>query len=125
MTVRELQGWAPASVTVDRSGEIVSVTVSEPRFTREQTAMLLESRRLERIPRNSLGVPLAEAIDPANDPSSWEATGRYVVPTPSVDFAAEAVRRAKEDRHTAFPDEKTELVWSVEHEARELRPSRR
>ncbi|WP_336647522.1 hypothetical protein [Microbacterium sp. MMO-10] len=119
MTVRELNGWVPATVTVDRNGEVVSVSVTESRFTREQTELLLQSRRLERIPRNSLGIPLSEATDPANDPSSWEATGRYVVPTPSVDFAAEAVRREKETRRQKYPDEKTELVWSVEHQKRE------
>lgn len=113
MTVRELNGWTPATVTYDRDGEVVAVAVAEPRFSRDEKERLLAARREELEPRGSHGVPLRDATDPANDPTSWESTGRFVVPLPRVDFAAEALRAAQ----AKWPeDDKRALLWTVNQE---------
>ncbi len=111
MTVRELNGWAPATVTIDADGAVASVTVSEPRFTPREKALLLAARRKATVPRGSHGIEMSKATDPANDVSRMEATGMFVA-KPSVDFAAEAVRQAQEN----WPkDDKRALIWRVEH----------
>lgn len=111
MTVRELNGWAPATITYDAAGEVASIAVTEPRFTRTEKALLIVARRRALEPRGSHGIRISDATDPANDPTSWDATGKFVVPLPSVDFAAEALRLEREK----WPeDDKRALLWQVE-----------
>lgn len=110
ITVRELNGWTPATITRDADGNVTSVSVTEPRFTRAEKALLLVARRRALEPRGPHGVRLSEATDPANDPTSWDATGKFVVPLPKVDFAAEALKAAQ----AKWPeDDKRTLLWSV------------
>lgn len=42
----------------------MSVTVTEPRFTLRDKALLLASRRADQVERNRYGVPMSEATDP-------------------------------------------------------------
>lgn len=55
MTVRELHGWTPKTVTVDAEGNVVSVAVTQSRFTPREVTLLLASRRAESAPRGSHG----------------------------------------------------------------------
>lgn len=111
MTWRELNGWAPATITYGASGEVLTVAVTEARFTRAEKSLLIESRRRALEPRGSHGIRFSEASDPANDPTSWDATGEFVVPLPAVDFAADALRKAKSE----WPDDdKRPMLWRVE-----------
>lgn len=87
MTVRELNGWSPATVTTDAAGNVVSVTVAESRFTRAEVDVLLASRRDEREPRGRHGYTLSEATDPAN-------ADAFYVENPTRDFAQQAYDRA-------------------------------
>ena len=79
----------------------------EPRFTRAEVAVLLESRRVERD-RGPHGVPLSEATDPAN-------RGRFTVPPPTLDFAEEALSKAQEAYRKLEDRPPMEaLLWRVE-----------
>ncbi len=111
MTVRELNGWAPASVTYSPAGEVLSVTVTEPRFTPEEKFLLLASRREDMRPRGGHGLLLSEATDPAN-------ADAYTVPLPLTDFAEKALSNAKKkyrDRWGA--DALDNLLWRVERKS--------
>lgn len=66
MAVRELNGWSQSSRTYDVDGNLVSVTVAEPRFTPGEKALLLAARRKSLDPRGPHGWLLSEATDPAN-----------------------------------------------------------
>lgn len=82
--------------------------VPEPRFTRREVDLLLESRRLEREPRGSHGFRLSEATDPKN-------RGKWVVPPPVTDYAEAVVAVAKAARRKQYPDEdQSALLWRVE-----------
>lgn len=108
MTVRELNGWAPASVTFDPDGDVLSVTVSEPRFTPGEKALLLASRRAERDPRGEHGFLLSEAADPANQFA-------FHVPPPSRDWAQVKLNEAQAAYQKRFPDtDLGSLLWRVE-----------
>lgn len=85
----------------------------EPEFTPDEVAVLLASRRADNAPRGQHGVLLSEAVDPANDPSSRKATGRFVVDPPSVDFAALALQRAKDGWKKNYPEDDRPLLWPV------------
>ncbi|MBC8726063.1 hypothetical protein F6X37_32365 [Paraburkholderia sp. 31.1] len=60
----------------------------EPRFTPGEVAILLASRRAEREPRGRHGIPLAEALDPANQ-FAYEPVG------PNVDWAQSTINEAE------------------------------
>lgn len=94
-------------MTFGPDGVVLSVAVSEPRFTVGEKDALLASRRAERAPRGPHGRLLAEATDPAHQ-YDW------VVPKPTRDFA-EAKRRAAIDAYRKkYPDtDHTSLLWSV------------
>lgn len=106
MTLRELNGWAPATVTYSPDGEVLSVAVQEPRFSRDEKATLLAARRLANAPRGDHGILLAEAMDPENqfafevDPpvTDWAAKKRnefidaYKKQYPQADMSAIHVR---------------------------------
>lgn len=83
-----MHGWAPAQVTYDADGTVLSVTVQEPRFTPGEVALLLASRRAEKEPVGRHGIPVSEATDPANQ-FAFEAVG------PRVDWAQSAINDAE------------------------------
>jgi len=94
-------------VTLDASGEVVSVTVVEPRFTPAEKALLLASRLDERVPRGGHGHRLDEATDPAYQ-YAWHAD------LPTTDFAQEAINKAQDAYRSAYPDaDMGALLWSV------------
>lgn len=66
MTVRELHGWSPKTFTLDTEGRVVSVSVTQPRFTPRERALLLASRRAEKARRGQHGRLLSESTDAAN-----------------------------------------------------------
>lgn len=95
-------------MTVDGDGNVLSVAVTEPRFAPAEVDLLLASRRREREPRGSHGLPLAETMDPANQFA-------YRVPDPDLDFATLAINRAKDRWKKQEPDaDMSALMFRVE-----------
>lgn len=98
-------------MTFDAAGKVVSVAVTEPRFSRADVAVLLASRREDHAPRGSHGHKISESTDPAH---------QYVwsVEPPIVDFAAVALSKARKEYADAMKqagidyDEAT-LLWST------------
>ncbi len=108
VTVRELHGWAPKTVTLDADGNVVSVTVTQPRFTARDRELLLASRRAEKVRRGSHGHPLSEATDPANQFG-------YKVPPPKQDWAQKKLNEVQEAYKKANPNADIgALLWRVE-----------
>lgn len=84
------------------------MTATEPRFTRREVALLLASRRAEKIPRGRHGLTLQEATDRENEYA-------YTVPLPTTDFAAKAIADAQEKYRKDWPDAQLDaLLWRVE-----------
>lgn len=109
MTVRELNGWTPATVTYDAAGDVVSVTVTEPRFSPREVDLLIESRRQEKAPRGPHGHLLSTATDP-------DVQRRINVPLPRIDYVQRALLKAQE-RHRAEYGENADYsgeLWRVE-----------
>lgn len=108
MTVRELHGWAPAQVTRDVDGRVLSVTTVEPRFTPQEVAILLASRRRDRVPRGPHGLPLSVSTDPKNK-------GRFRV-EPITDFATEQINRVQDSWRKNYGDvmDVDAMIWPVE-----------
>lgn len=108
VTVRELNGHAAHSVTYSPDGEVMSVTVHEPRFTPGEKALLLAARRLSLAPRNQLGWLMSEATDPANQ-------GRFRVGLPTTDLVAKAIGEAVEAWEKMHGEGSSKyLLWSAE-----------
>lgn len=106
MTVAELNGFTPATVTLDADGNVLSVTVTQSRFTPAAVEELLESRRRERSV-NEYGIPYAEAMDPRNQ-FRFKAAYR-------TDWSVEVVRRAQAQMRQADKNaDLSALRWSVE-----------
>lgn len=104
-------------MTVGPDGELLSVSVTQSRFTRGEVALLLASRRKDSEPRSSTGLLLSEATDPKN-------VGRFKVPEPITDLAAMAIHQAQEARRKKLGDAAgmEYLLWRVE---KKPKPSRR
>lgn len=103
-----MNGWAPASVTYSPDGEVLSVTVQEPRFTPSEKAVLLAARRKALEPRGSHGFTFSEATDRAN-------LGKFVVPMPLTDLASKALREAEESWKSQHGSDSTrDLIFRVE-----------
>lgn len=108
MSVRELQGWAPRTVTRAADGSVLSVSVAEPRFTRREVAVLLASRRAERVRRGPHGVLMSEA-------TARENKFKFRVPLPTEDYAAKALHVAQEKYRKDYPNASMDsLLWRVE-----------
>jgi hypothetical protein len=104
-------GWEPAEVTYyEYEGDrlVRSVTVREPEWSVDDRALVIASRRAERVKRGPHGYPLEVAMDPANqfafDPGN-----------PSRDWAMKALQDAQEAFFTANPSARGDrsLVWDV------------
>lgn len=94
-------------MTLDADGNVLTVSVSEPRFTALEVETLLAARRLE-FSRNDLGIPHDVAMDPANQ-------GRFNVIGPRRDWSEDAVNQKKADYRRRYPDaDMSSLRWSVE-----------
>lgn len=91
-------------MTVDASGEVVSVMVQEPRFTPHEVDVLLASRREDSKPRGEHGLPLSVATDPEN-------RGKFKVPPPLRDFAAEKLHAEKSAFKSKYADEYDRYSW--------------
>ena len=83
-------------MTFDADGEVLSVAVSEPRFTRAEVALLLASRRAENAPRGEHGLLLSEAMDPKSQ-FAFEPTGAV------TDWAQKVLNKAREDYRKKYP----------------------
>ena len=96
-------------MTVDAAGEVVAVTVTEPRFTPEEVGLLLASRRDDEKPRGEHGVALEVATDPKNQ-------GRFKVGLPVRDFAQEALDAEREKYRKTYGDDyhRYAFLWRVE-----------
>ena len=94
-------------MTVGPDGEVLSVTVSEPRFTVQDKVALLVSFREDRAPRSRTGVLLSEAMDPNNQFA-------FEVPPPATDWSLAAMNAAQDRYRSAWPDaDMDSLMWSV------------
>jgi len=106
VSVRELYGWTPRTFTrhTDADGRVSeSVSWTESRWTPEEVALLLASRRRNLGPH---GVPMDEAMDPAN-------RGRFVAEA-ATDFAAQAVAAAKKKYESDYAHQDlSSLMWSA------------
>lgn len=89
-----------------RDGEVLSVTVSEPRFTPVEKAKLMRSRFEDTRPRGSHGLPLSDATD---------ATKEWEVGLPTRDFAQQALDRTRAEYEKNYGDsaENGSLIWTV------------
>lgn len=98
----------------------MSVTVREPEFDDRDRALLLADYEAERAPRGSHGLLLSETTDPAYQ-YDWET------PLPTMDFAAEALRKTQDAYKKAYPDaDMSALLWTVRRRDRDgRRPTRR
>lgn len=85
-------------MTFDADGNVLSVTVAEPRFTAHEKMLLLLARREAMEPRGPHGIKMSEAIDPAN-------YGKFHVPNPTTDLAAKAEYAAKESWKKKWGDQ--------------------
>ncbi len=108
MTVRELNGHAAHSETYGPDGDVLSVTVHEPRFTFEDKALLLVARRRALAPRGPHGWLMSEATDPKN-------VGKFRVDAPTTDLVAEAIGKAIEAWETKYGEGSAKyLLWGAE-----------
>lgn len=83
-----------------------SVTVREAEFSAWDRAVLLADRAEARAPRGHHGILMSEA-------TARENFGRFVVPEPTTDLAAKALREAREawkEQHGSTED----LLFRVE-----------
>lgn len=80
----------------------------ESEFSPDDVAMMLESRRRESVPRNAYGVPLHEAMDPANQ-FAFDVVG------PRMDFSAAKVHKTQAAYREKNKDaDMSALHWAVE-----------
>lgn len=97
-------------MTVDADGNVLSVSVVEPRFRPDDVAVLLASRRVEAEPVGDHGLPLSVATDPANQYA-------FSVGLPTKDFAAAKLHEAREAYRKQYPNaDMGSLLWRVEIE---------
>lgn len=107
MTLRELGGWTPKTFTIAANGT-VSVSVTEPRFTRVEVARLIAAQRKAAERRGDHGWTLAEATDKNN-------MGRFRLSEPVTDFAAKAEAEGIEAAKKKYGDDMMRyLRFSVE-----------
>lgn len=104
-------GWEPAQITTfeyDGDRLVRAVTVVEPEWSAEDRALLVASRRAERVKRGPHGYSLEEAMDPANQ-------FRFDPGKPRRDFAMKALQDAQRAYFKANPDARDDrsLVWDV------------
>lgn len=95
--MRELHGHAPRTITLDADGHVVSVAVTEPRFTARERALLLASRRAEKARRGRHGRLLSETTDAANQ-FAYSARG------PITDWAQKKLDEAEAAYKKQHPD---------------------
>lgn len=111
MTVQELNGWTPRTVTLGPDGEVISVTVTQSRFSKAEVAILIASRRKEREPRGPHGWTISEATDPDNQFS-------FVVPNPITDHAQVALSAKQAEWVKKHPNtDPSTRLWRVEKRA--------
>jgi len=99
--MRRLSGWSPAEVTTyeyDGDRLVRSVTVRESEFTPDEVALRLALGRVKAVPRNRLGVPLSEAMDPANQ-FKFQPLDK-----PEMDWSEKVVEDKKDAYYKARPD---------------------
>ncbi|MGB3733133.1 hypothetical protein, partial [Microbacterium sp.] len=108
VTIRELNGATPVTVTFDAEGNHLTTSVTTPRFDTHEKALLLESRRAEHEPRGRHGLKLSEATDPANQFA-------YQVPPPRQDWAQKKLNEVQAAYMKSHPGVDTDaLLWRVE-----------
>lgn len=85
------------SFEYDGEGRLVrAVTVRESEFSPQESALLLASREIDAEPKNSLGTPLSESMDPANQFA-------YVPPkAPTIDYQEQSLGRAQDTHYSQF-----------------------
>lgn len=98
-------------MTYSPDGEVLSVTVTEPRFTPEDVAILLASKRADSERRGAHGHLLSEATDERN-------RGKWRVPLPTADYAAQELHRQQKAYQAQYGKntDMDALLWRVELE---------
>lgn len=103
VTVRELNGWAPKTVTLDADGNVLTVTVTQPRFTPRERALLLAARREAKKIRGRHGLPMSEVTDAANQFA-------YVGRGPVTDWAQKTLDDFEDAYKKKYPNAKTDSL---------------
>lgn len=98
-----MNGYVPHSVTYGPDGEVLSVTVHEPRFTQQEKLLLLASMRRDREPRGEHGWRMSEATSPAN-------MGRFQISEPLTDYAQQALIKGRDGLEKKYGKEMLEYL---------------
>lgn len=93
-----MNGYAAHSVTYGPDGEVLSVTVHEPRFTVGEKMLLLQARRNALAPRGEHGWLMSEATDRKN-------MGRFEISEPADDYAQMALIEGRERLKAKYGEE--------------------
>ena len=84
-----------------------SVTVREPEYNDRDRALIITQWLEDQEPRNSHGILVADATDPALQ-MEWEPKARR-------DFTSEALRRVQKEYEKLYPHADLEsLLWRVQ-----------
>lgn len=85
------------------------MTAREPEFTSSETALFL-AYQLQKADLGPHGIPMSEAMDPANEHAFTAANGGV----PSIDFAEKAIEDAKDAYYDSWPDaNRNGHMWGV------------
>ena len=96
-----MHGWEPAETTVfeyDGDRLIRTVTTREPEWDTQEVGYLLASRAIEFEPKNSMGIPLADAMNPKNQ-FGWVAPE-----APTIDWSLKAAGDKTDAYYKKYPD---------------------
>ena len=99
---RRLWGWEPVEETAfeyDSEGRLVrTVTLRESEFTPEQVDLLLAAHLIDIEPRDELGIPISQALDPANE-------FKWMPPkAPTIDWALKSRDDSRDSYYEKYPD---------------------
>ena len=96
-----MHGWEPGESTVfeyDGDRLIRTTTTREPEWNAQEVGYLLASRAIEFEPKNSLGIPLADAMNPDNQ-FKW-----IPAQAPTIDWALKSADDMKDGYYKQYPD---------------------
>lgn len=106
-----MHGWEPTETVAFEydGGRLIRATITrESEWNAQEVGYLLASRAIEFEPKNSLGIPLTDAMNPDNQ-FKWNSPK-----APTIDYAAKSLGDAK-DRFYNDPRWKTDWKNVSQH----------